>query len=93
MSIGGGLALALERGTAVGCSVVQIFLNDARQPLGSGLDRHEKIGRGTLGVGPFRHLMNDRRFARVPMALETPKDPEPRADREALALLRRLRRR
>lgn len=68
-------------------------LNDARQPLGSGLDRHEKIGRGHLGVEPFRWLMNDPRFARVPMALETPKDPEPRADREALALLRRLRRR
>ncbi len=27
------------------------------------------------------------------MALETPKDPEPRADRDALALLRGLRRR
>jgi deoxyribonuclease-4 len=67
-------------------------LNDAKQPLGSGLDRHEKIGRGHLGVEPFRQLMNDRRFARVPMALETPKDPEPRADREALTLLRRLRR-
>lgn len=66
-------------------------LNDARQPFGSGLDRHEKIGRGHLGVEPFRWLLNDRRFARVPMALETPKDPEPRADREALALLRRLR--
>ena len=66
-------------------------LNDARQPLGSGLDRHEKIGRGHLGVDTFRRLMNDPRFARVPMALETPKDPEPRADREALALLRRLR--
>ncbi|MGH7415634.1 MAG: deoxyribonuclease IV [Candidatus Rokuibacteriota bacterium] len=66
-------------------------LNDARQPLGSGLDRHEKIGRGHLGVEPFRWLLNDPRFARVPMALETPKDPEPRADREALALLRRLR--
>jgi hypothetical protein len=37
--------------------------------------------------------MTDRRFARVPMALETPKDPEPRADRDALALLRGLRRR
>ncbi len=73
--------------------VVAFHLNDAKQPLGAGLDRHEKIGRGTLGVGPFRHLMNDRRFARVPMALATPKDPEPRADREALALLRRLRRR
>lgn len=68
-------------------------LNDAKQSLGSGLDRHEKIGRGHLGVEPFRRLMNDRRFARVPMALETPKDPEPRADRDALALLRRLRRR
>jgi deoxyribonuclease IV len=67
-------------------------LNDAKQGLGSGLDRHEKIGRGHLGVETFRRLMNDRRFARVPMALETPKDPEPKADREALALLRRLRR-
>ena len=73
--------------------VSAFHLNDARQPLGSGLDRHEKIGHGHLGVEPFRWLMNDRRFARVPMALETPKDPEPRADREALALLRRLRHR
>jgi deoxyribonuclease IV len=73
--------------------VLAFHLNDAKQPLGSGLDRHEKIGRGHLGVEPFRWLVNDRRFARVPMALETPKDPEPRADREALALLRRLRRR
>lgn len=68
-----------------------IHLNDAKQPLGSGLDRHEKIGRGHLGREAFRWLLNDRRFARVPMALETPKEPEPRADREALALLRRLR--
>jgi deoxyribonuclease-4 len=73
--------------------VLAFHLNDAKQPLGSGLDRHEKIGRGHLGVEPFRWLVNDRRFARVPMALETPKDPEPRADRAALALLRRLRRR
>lgn len=76
----------------VGIRRVRAFhLNDAKAPLGSGLDRHEKIGRGKMGVGAFRLLMNDRRFARVPMALETPKDPEPRADRAALALLRRLR--
>ncbi|HSB40717.1 MAG TPA: deoxyribonuclease IV [Methylomirabilota bacterium] len=76
----------------LGARRVQAFhLNDSRAPLGSGLDRHEKIGRGHLGVEPFRWLLSDRRFARVPMALETPKDPEPRADREALALLRRLR--
>ena len=76
----------------VGLRQVRAFhLNNAKAPLGSGLDRHEKIGRGRLGRGAFRSLMRDRRFARVPMALETPKDPEPRADRDALALLRRLR--
>jgi deoxyribonuclease IV len=79
-------------GRLLGFDRVYVFhLNDAKQPLGSGLDRHEKIGRGHLGREAFRRLLNDRRFARVPMALETPKDPEPRADREALALLRRLR--
>jgi len=76
----------------VGIRRVRAFhLNDAKASLGSGLDRHEKIGRGRMGVPAFRLLMNDRRFARVPMALETPKNPEPRADRAALALLRRLR--
>ena len=44
-----------------------------------------------MGVAAFRMLMTDRRFAKVPMALETPKDPEPKADRAALALLRKLR--
>ena len=77
----------------VGMRRVRAFhLNDAKAPLGSGLDRHEKIGRGKMGVAAFRRLMTDRRFAKVPMALETPKDPEPKADRDALALLRRLRR-
>jgi len=76
----------------VGLARVRAFhLNDARAPLGSGLDRHEKIGKGRLGLAAFRWLMTDRRFMRVPMALETPKDPEPRADRAALALLRKLR--
>jgi deoxyribonuclease-4 len=89
-----GYRLTMARGLRMlGRGRVRAFhLNDARQPLGSGLDRHEKIGRGHLGVEPFRRLVNDRRFARVPMALETPKDPEPRADRQALALLRSLRR-
>jgi len=76
----------------IGLRWVRAFhLNDAKAPCGSGLDRHEKIGRGKMGVAAFRLLMNDRRFARVPMTLETPKDPEPKADRDALALLRRLR--
>ncbi len=72
--------------------VLAFHLNDAKAPLGSGLDQHEHIGRGALGLRPFRLLLNDRRFARVPKVLETPKEPEPTADLRNLATLRRLRR-
>jgi deoxyribonuclease-4 len=71
--------------------VLAFHLNDAKAPLGSGLDRHENIGRGRLGLRPFRLLVNDRRFTRVPKVLETPKEPEPAADLRNLAVLRRLR--
>ena len=83
-----------ECGATVGLERVLAFhLNDAKAPLGSGLDRHENIGRGALGLVPFRLLLNDRRFARVPKVLETPKEPEPTADLRNLAVLRKLRRR
>jgi len=71
--------------------VLAFHVNDSRAPLGSGLDRHEHIGRGFLRLAPFRFLLNDRRFARVPKVLETPKAPEPTADLRNLAALRRLR--
>ena len=78
---------------AVGVERVLAFhLNDARAPLGSGLDRHEHIGRGELGLAPFRRLLGDARVAGAPKVLETPKEPEPIADRRNLAALRRLRR-
>jgi deoxyribonuclease IV len=81
-----------ECAEAVGLPRVLAFhLNDAKAPLGSGLDRHENIGQGLLGVGAFRLLLNDARFARVPKVLETPKEPEPQADLRNLAILRRLR--
>ncbi len=49
-------------------------LNDSKGDLGSHLDRHEHIGRGKIGVEGFRHVLRDKRFARVPMILETPKE-------------------
>ena len=57
--------------------VLAFHLNDAKAPLGSGLDRHEHIGRGALGLRPFRALLRDARVRHVPKVLETPKDPEP----------------
>jgi len=88
-----GYAAAFERcARTVGLPRVLAFhLNDASAPLGSGLDRHEHIGRGRLGLRPFRLLLNDARFTRVPKVLETPKEPEPTADLRNLATLRRLR--
>lgn len=89
-----GWARAMEEcAREVGLGRVLAFhLNDARAELGSGLDRHEHIGRGRLGLRPFRALLNDRRLARIPKVLETPKEPEPMADRRNLRTLRRLRR-
>lgn len=67
-------------------------LNDAKTPFGSRLDRHENIGEGTMGLAPFRRLMNAERFRNVPKILETPKgDDAAAADRANLALLRSLR--
>lgn len=58
----------------VGLHRIRAFhLNDSRRELGSRVDRHEHIGRGKLGPQPFRLLLADRRFRRVPMYLETPK--------------------
>jgi deoxyribonuclease-4 len=56
--------------------VKAIHLNDSKQGLGSRVDRHEHIGRGQLGLEPFRMLLNDPRFASVPMYLETAKEQE-----------------
>ena len=50
-----------------------VHLNDSKDPLGSRRDRHERIGKGRIGLAAFRHLMNDpRRFSAIPLILETP---------------------
>jgi deoxyribonuclease-4 len=53
-----------------------IHLNDSKKPLGSGVDRHEHIGRGSIGIDGFRNILSDRRITNVPIILETPKDDE-----------------
>jgi deoxyribonuclease IV len=52
-------------------------LNDSEGGLGTNRDRHALIGRGLIGVEPFRWLLNDPRSRGVPLILETPqKHPE-----------------
>lgn len=58
----------------VGLDRIAVFhLNDSKKPCGSRVDRHEHIGKGCLGLEPFRRLLNDSRFSALPMLLETPK--------------------
>jgi len=65
-------------------------LNDSKKGLGSHVDRHEHIGRGELGLEPFRMLLNDARFKTVPKILETPKGDNDEMDEVNLGILRGL---
>ena len=49
-----------------------MHLNDAKKNLGSRVDRHESIGKGSLGNETFTHVMNDSRLEGLPLILETP---------------------
>ena len=58
----------------IGIDRIRAFhLNDSKREQGSRVDRHEHIGQGCLGLEPFRHILNDPRFADIPMYMETPK--------------------
>ena len=67
-----------------------IHVNDSKRERGSRVDRHEHIGKGSIGRKGFRNLMTDPRLSRVPKFLETPKDETLDLDRRNLATLRRL---
>jgi deoxyribonuclease IV len=66
-----------------------LHLNDSKAPLGSKKDRHELIGAGEIGGGPFGKIMRDPRLANIPKVLETPKgDDMVTNDRRMLQMLR-----
>jgi deoxyribonuclease-4 len=52
--------------------VSSLHLNDCKKPLGCRVDRHEEIGKGTLGITAFRCLVRDARFRDCVAVLETP---------------------
>jgi deoxyribonuclease IV len=63
--------------------------NDAKAACGSKLDRHQHIGKGTIGSEPFRRLLNGPRVAHAAFIAETPID-EPGDDRRNVAALKKL---
>ena len=76
--------------STVGFEAVKVWhCNDAKAERGSKLDRHEHIGQGTMGVEPFRRLLNDKRFAHAAFIAETPVD-EPGDEERNVRVLRSL---
>jgi deoxyribonuclease-4 len=66
--------------------------NDAKAARGSKLDRHEHIGQGTMGLEPFRFVLNDPRFEHCAFIAETPVDEEGDEERNVSALKRLVKR-
>jgi deoxyribonuclease IV len=76
--------------STVGFEAVRVWhCNDAKAPRGSKLDRHEHIGQGTMGVEPFRRLLNDPRFTHAAFIAETPVD-EPGDEERNVRVLKSL---
>ncbi|HTU42489.1 MAG TPA: deoxyribonuclease IV [Candidatus Aquilonibacter sp.] len=75
---------------AIGLNNVKVVhCNDAKAARGSKLDRHQHIGKGTIGREPFRILLNDLRLAHAAFIAETPID-KPGDDRRNVEALKKL---
>ena len=70
-------------------NVKVVHCNDAKAARGSKLDRHQHIGKGTIGMEPFRVLLNDQRLAHAAFIAETPID-QPGDDRKNVEALKKL---
>jgi deoxyribonuclease-4 len=76
--------------STMGFDAVRVWhCNDAKAACGSKLDRHEHIGQGTMGVEPFRRLLNDVRFSHAAFIAETPVD-EPGDEERNVRVLKSL---
>jgi deoxyribonuclease IV len=53
-------------------AVKLIHLNDSKIECGGKVDRHENLGKGTIGIDGFRYIMNYSNINNIPKVLETP---------------------
>ncbi len=76
--------------STVGLKNVPVWhCNDAKAARGSKLDRHQHIGQGSIGLEPFRRLLNDPCVAKAAFIAETPID-HPGDDRRNVETLKSL---
>ncbi len=85
-----GFAATMQKlDRTVGLKNVRVFhCNDAKAACGSKLDRHQHIGQGTIGLQPFKWLLNDPRVEHAAFIAETPID-EPLDDLKNIEALKK----
>ena len=79
-----------QAASTIGLESVRVWhCNDAKAARGSKLDRHQHIGQGTIGIEPFRRLINDKRFRHCAFIAETPVD-DPGDDERNVRVLKSM---
>jgi deoxyribonuclease-4 len=80
-----------EFGKEIGLDrLVLVHANDSKTPLGSGIDRHENIGRGYIGMEGFRLITNHLSLHHLPFIVETPGFGDRDSNRRNIEILKRL---
>ena len=82
-----GVLDAFDRAIGLG-RLRAIHCNDSMNVLGARKDRHEKIGKGKIGLEAFRRIVNHPKLRDLPFYLETPCDLQ--GYRDEIALLKGL---
>lgn len=66
-----------------------VHFNDSLSELGSNVDRHQHIGKGNIGLGAMKRIINHPKLRHAAFILETPKKTD-RDDKRNLATVRKM---
>ena len=72
-------------------NLVTVHANDSKYALGGGVDRHENIGQGYIGMSGFENIMGNPAFRELPFFLEVPGAENKGPDKENLDILKDIR--
>ena len=71
--------------------MIAVHANDSKIALGGGVDRHENIGEGHIGLAGFAAIMGHPAFREVPFLLEVPGLDKQGPDRPNVDILKKIR--
>jgi len=72
-------------------NLLAVHANDSKYPLGGGVDRHENIGQGYIGLEGFENIIANPASRDVPFSLEVPSMDNKGPDRATLDILKEMR--